>query len=175
MNSYLGVVHEMPRSYLKEGDKIVIIRADGSRDETILREASAEIEIRSSEVPTMTIQDRIERIDVVAREMAGQISRHMFDDIGNAIEKVGNVVKTTGRRFDADAFLNVLQLMQIEFDLHGNMREITAVFPSGSRTQVAETLQQLKSDPEFKRRYESLMTEKRREYRAREAARKLVG
>lgn len=174
VNSYLGVVNEMPRNYLKEGSSIVIIREDGSRDETILREASGEVEIRASEVPKMTIQHRVEKMDVIAREMAGQISRHMFDDIGKAIEEVGNVVRTSGR-FDADAFLETLKTMQIDFDDEGNMRGITAVFPPSIAPQARETLQRFHSDLELRRRYEDLMTEKRREYRAREAARKLVG
>lgn len=175
VNSFLGVVNEMPRSYLKEGNSIVIIREDGSRDETILRQASGEIEISASEVPTMTIQDRIDKMDIVARDMAGQISRHMFDDIGKAIEEVGNVVKSGGRPFDADIFLETLQTMHIEFDDDGNMREITAVFPPKLEPQARETIRQFQTDPELKKRYEDLMTQKRREYRAREAARKLVG
>jgi hypothetical protein len=175
VNAYLGAVHEMPRNFIKEGRSPAIIRPDGSRDETKLKQTTAEIEIRTAEVPALTLQDRIDKLDTAAREMASQISRNAFAEINRAVEAVGNVVDSGGKRLSADTYLEVLEKMQLDFGEDGKPRGLTVVVPPALRERAAETIKQLRDDPEYKKRYEDLLAKKRREFNAREAARKLVG
>lgn len=45
VNTYMGVLNDVPRYYVKEGSRIVTIRPDGRRHETTLKEASAETSV----------------------------------------------------------------------------------------------------------------------------------
>ncbi len=87
VNAYMGVMGEVPRCYIKEGRRTVIIRPDGKRDETVLKKASAETSIDYELVPHMSLEERINRLDKAAQEMARQISEHGFETIKDAVDQ----------------------------------------------------------------------------------------
>jgi hypothetical protein len=176
LNAYLGVVGEAPRSFIKEGRNPVTVRSDSSRDETELKVTSAETIFKLEEIPHLSAEQRIERLDAVAREMAKQISSHAFAKINEAVDKVGNVVNAKGKPFSADAVFEILEKIQLDFEPDGvKHKELTVVIPPGMADQVKETLEKIHQDPELSKRYEDIINKKRTEWRARESARKLVG
>lgn len=176
LNAYLGVVGEAPRSFIKEGRNPVTLRPDSSRDETTLKATSAETFFKLEEIPHLTVEQRIARLDTVAREMANQISAHAFAKINEAVDKVGNVVDAKGKPFSAEAIFEILDKIQIDFEPDGvKHKEITVVIPPGLAGRVKETLEQIHQDTELSKRYKDIIDKKRTEWRARESARKLVG
>lgn len=176
VNAYLGVVGEVPRYLIKEGSNPVTLRSDASRDETTLKAASAETVFNLEEIPNLSVESRIARLDTAAREMADQISSHAFATINEAVDKVGNVVDAKGKPFSAEAVFEVLEKIQMDFDDDGiKHKEITVVIPPALTERVRETIEQIHQDPELSKRYEEIIDKKRMEWRDREAARKLVG
>lgn len=175
LNTYLGVVGEVPRYIIKEGANPVTLRPDDSRDETKLQAASAETNFSIEEIPRLSVEQRITKLDDAAREMASQISSHAFATINEAVDKVGNVVDAKGKPFSPEAIFEVLEKIQLDFDEDGKHKEITVVIPPALSDRARETLVQLHSDPKLSLRYQELIEKKREEWRAREAARKLVG
>ncbi|MRR05774.1 MAG: hypothetical protein EG828_02345 [Deltaproteobacteria bacterium] len=175
LNAYLGVVGEVPRYIIKEGANPVTLRPDDSRDETKLQAASAETNFSIEEIPRLSVEQRIAKLDDAAREMASQISSHAFATINEAVDKVGNVVDAKGKPFSPEAVFEVLEKIQLDFDEDGKHKEITVVIPPALSDRARETLVQLHSDPKLSLRYQELIEKKREEWRAREAARKLVG
>ena len=151
------------------------IRPDGRSDETELKQASAETSIRFDEVPHLSIQDRLAKLDDAAREMARQISEHAFGQINEAVERVGNVVNSGGKPLSPDVFLDVIEKIHLDFDADGNPSQLTMVIPPSMAERAKETMQRLHQDPEYDRRYREIIEKKRMEWRDREAARKLVG
>lgn len=175
LNAYLGVVGEVPRYIIKEGANPVTLRPDDSRDETKLQAASAETNFSIEEIPRLSVEQRITKLDDAAREMASQISSHAFATINEAVDKVGNVVDAKGKPFSPEAVFEVLEKIQLDFDEDGKHKEITVVIPPALSDRARETLIQLHSDPKLSLRYQEIIEKKREEWRAREAARKLVG
>jgi hypothetical protein len=176
LNAYLGFVGEVPRCFIKEGSNPVTIRPDASRDETKLQPASAVTNFKVDEIPSLSVEQRIARLDVAARDMASQISSHAFATINEAVDKVGNVVDAKGKPFNADAFFEVLEKIQIDFEEDGvKHKELTVVFPPQMTQKVRETIAEIDNNPELKQRHKEIIEKKRMEWRAREAARKLVG
>lgn len=176
VNAYLGVVGEVPRYYIKEGSNPVTLRPDASRDETKLKAASAETIFQVDEIPCLTVEQRIARLDAAALEMANQISSHAFSTINEAVDKVGNVINAKGKQFSPEAVFEVLEKIQLDFDDDGiKHKEITIVIPPALTDRVKETLELIHQDPELSKHYEDIIDIKRMEWRAREAARKLVG
>lgn len=176
MNNYLGVVGEAPRCIIKEGRNSVILRPDSSRDETKLKVASAETIFKREEFPNLSVEQRITRLDILAQEMARQISSHAFATIKEAADSVGNVVHTKGKTFSPDAVFELLEKMQIDFEEGGvEHKEIAMICPPAQADLVIETIKQILNDTELSKRYKEIIDKKRMEWRAREASRKLVG
>jgi len=176
VNTYLGFVGEVPRYIIKEGSNPVTVRPDASRDETILQAASAETIFKHEEIPHLSVEQRIARIDDAAREMATQISSHAFATINEAVDRVGNIVDAKGKPLSAEAVFDILDKIQLEFEDDGvKHKEITVVIPPAMTDLVKEILEQIHQDPTLSNRYKELINKKRVEWRAREASRKLVG
>ena len=175
LNAYLGVVGEVPRCFIKEGKNPVTLRPDASRDETKLKAASVETKFRTEEIPELSVQQRIERLDRAAREMANQISSHAFATINEAVDKVGNVVDAKGKPF-TDAIFEVLEKIQLDFEDDGiHHKELTVVISPALSDRVKEAMEQIHQNPELSKRYKEIIDRKRTEWRDREASRKLVG
>lgn len=175
VNAYMGAINEAPRYFIKEGRRVLTIRPDGRSDETELKQASAETSIRFDEVPHLSIQDRLAKLDDAAREMARQISEHAFGQINEAVERVGNVVNSGGKPLSPDVFLDVIEKIHLDFDAGGNPSQLTMVIPPNMAERAKETMERLHQEPEYDRRYREIIEKKRMEWRDREAARKLVG
>lgn len=175
VNEYMGAINEAPRSYIKEGRQTVIIRPDGAREETQMTEASAEISITANDIPSISLQDRLRRMDAAARDIARQINEYAFDQLDQAIEAAGNVVDGAGKVLDPEAYLEVIEKMQLDFDPSGAPSELTLVIPPAMRTQAENTWRVFREDPHYRDLYVDTINRKRREWRAREASRKLVG
>ena len=65
--------------------------------------------------------------------------------------------------------------MQLEFDENGDPKGLTVVIPPSMEERAKETMEMFHQDPELSGRWQELMDKKRKEWRDREAARKLVG
>ena len=175
VNAYMGALNESPRYYIKEGRRVITIRPDGRRDETGLKQASAETTVRFEEVPRLSIQDRLIKLDEAARDMARQISEHAFGQINEAVERVGNVVSGGGKPLDPNILLAVYEKIQLDFDENGNPSELMMVIAPGMEQRAKEALERLHQDPEYSKRYKEIIDKKRMEWRDREASRRLVG
>jgi len=176
VNAYLGVVGEVPRYIIKEGNNPVTLRPDASRDETKLKAASAVTDFKAEELPDLSVEQRVDRLDVAAREMADQISSHAFATINEAVDRVGNVVDAKGKPFGTEALFEVLEKIHLDFEEDGiKHKEITVVFSPELTPRFKETLEKIQLDPALRERHKEIIDKKRMEWRAREAARKLVG
>ncbi len=175
VNAYMGAINEAPRYFIKEGRRVVTVRPDGHLDETLLKEASAETTIRFDEVPHLSFQDRLTKLDEAARDMARQISEHAFGQINEAVERVGNVVDGGGKPLSPELYLEVIEKIHLDFDANGHPSQLTLVIPPGMEQRAKEVAEMLDHDPEYRRRYRELIDKKRMQWRDREAARKLVG
>lgn len=175
VNTYMGVLNEAPRYFIKEGHRVVTIRPDGHIDETELKEASAEMSIRFDQVPNLSFHERLIKLDEIAREMASQVSEHLFSLISEAANRTGNVVDGGGMPIDPIRYLDALEKISLDFDETGKHNRLTLIAPPGMEQQVEDTLKALSKDPAYRERYRVIIEKKRMAWRDREAARKLVG
>ena len=141
VNAYMGAINEAPRHFIKEGRRIVTIRPDGRNDETELKEASAETSIRFDEVPHLSFQGRLAKLDEAAREMAKQINEHAFSQISEAVERVGNVVNSGGKPLSPEAVLEMYEKIHLEFGADGSPSQLTIVIPLGMEQRAKETME----------------------------------
>lgn len=171
----LGVFSESPTHIVHEGESMRTIRADGTDDETDMQGVSVEMTLELSEMPTLTLQERLEKLDKIAEEMAEQMSRQLFTSLGRQLDAAGRTINRKGKPFDAQAIFEALEDMSIDFDENGLSSSLRLSVPPNLVKRAHEAFEEIGADPELRDRYNSIMEQKRREWRDREASRKLVG
>jgi hypothetical protein len=175
VNARLGILGQSPKHTVHEGNRMRTVRADGSTDESELKQASAEMSLKFNDIPQFSIEKRIAMINDMAEQMARQISEQMFGALNEILNKTGQVVDQEGRPLDAEAIFSVLEKIQLDFDETGKHKDLSIVVPPELAPKAKQVLEQIHSDPTLRKRYEEIIVRKRIEWRDREAARKLVG
>jgi hypothetical protein len=166
---------DVPQGRVFEGRRNVIVREDGSEDETKMREVSAETRIAVDEMRELHLPKLLEKLDATVQEMAATQARHFYETMSEGVEKVGNTIDGGGQRFSAGLFLQAIEKIWIEFNADGSPQMPTVHISPNQTDDVKRTIERLESEPELKKRFDAIMINKREEWRAREADRKLVG
>lgn len=170
-----GLFNEVRHVRYFEGDTHSITREDGTVEKREFNTVASEVTIEASELPKLSLESALEKLDVAAADMARQNAELFYGTISEAVEKVGNVLDAEGRRISAAMILEMYEKLQIDFDRRGrpNLQQIHLPPELGERAE--EALKELFDDPEMRRQFEALIKAKREEWRAREARRRLVG
>lgn len=175
INNYLGPLSEIPRSKVFEGDGHTLTRSSGEREQITFQEYRAGFRVSDEELPTLSMDSLLERLDKTAEEMARQQAQSVFSQVSEAVERVGNVVDAEGKRISAQMILDVLSKMHVEFNSDLTPQWPTLFIPPGLSDALQLAQEEYESDPELKKQFSQLVERKREEWRAREASRKLVG
>lgn len=175
VNARLGIFNKVPKQTIHEGTRLRMVRADGTIEESDLKQASAEMSVHMDDVPRMTVEQRITKINDMAEQMARQMGQQLFGSLSETLDKAGQTVDRKGQPLDAEAILSVMEKIEIEFDETGKHKELSIVVPPALESKAKQAFEQLQTDPELSKRYEEIMTRKRMAWRDREASRKLVG
>lgn len=171
----MGAFANAPRHQIHEGASMRILRADGTIEESALKEASAELTLKFEEIPNMSVEARMAKLDEMAESMAKQMSEHLYSRLNETLEKAGQVVDNKGTPLSHETFFALLEKLQVDFDKNGNPKGLQLVIGPGLVPRIKELIEQEKSDLSITKRHEEIMARKRLEWRDREAARKLVG
>jgi len=172
---YMGAFSDMPRCRIFEGNRLIMVREDGSIEETELAEMKAEMKVDIRDVEDMT-PDAILRIYAdAAEEMARQQTEFFYGQFDNTVRKVGNEFDTGGKPFSIDHIFEAFERMQIDFDKDGKPEMPRIEVGQDIFESVSEAISSSQTDPECEKRFKELMERKREEWRVREGNRKLVG
>ena len=173
--SHLGPVANVPISLSFEGNKTILIRADGSVAEMDPKKATAELQINFEEFEKINDAGVLNKIDSTAEKIAGQQAKSFYEEVGKAAEQVGNVVSADGKPFSMDLFFEGLEKIDIDFDEDGNPSGLMCPVSPALYPSVVKAVEQAKADPEMDKRFDAIMERKKEEWRVRESNRKLVG
>jgi hypothetical protein len=171
----LGVWGTIPRVYVHEGNRMRTVRADGTIENTEFKEASAEFTVKRSEIPDLTPQNQLALLDRMAEQMAGKVSKNLYSSLNATLKETGQTVDSGGKPLSIELFFQTLEKMHIEFDARGEPTGLQLVVHPDMASTMQRLNEEFHSDPALQRRHKELMNKKRLEWRAREAARKLVG
>lgn len=158
-----------------EGDTHSMTREDGETEKSSFQTMASEVTFEMDELPKLPLQTVLERLDEVAADIARQHAEMFYGTISDAVEKVGNVVDAKGKRLTAETLLEMYNKLQIDFDRFGqpNLQQIH--MPPELEERAEQALRELSEDPGMRKQFEDLIIQKKEEWRAREASRKLVG
>jgi len=175
VHSQLGAFSRAPRHVLHEGDRMRTIREDGSTEESSLKEASGELWLKTDEIPRLTLDERIQKLNGIADDIARQAHAYLYANLNTALEKAGQAVSQQGKPLDTEAIFKALENIQIEFDENRNPAELSIEAPPTLLPRFKGILEQIEKDPALRKRYQEILERKWLDWRDREAARKLVG
>lgn len=171
----LGPLAKIRETILFEGSKTVINRDDGSVSEIESEEFRVMLKCDMNEIETMTHKKLLEKIQYIAKEMAEKQAKLIYEKIGESAEEVGNVVSAEGETVSIDHFFEVLEKVSRDFDSAGNPDEVMVAVSPELFPVIEKIMEKAKTDPEIQKRLDSIMEQKKEEWRVRESNRKLVG
>ena len=168
-------ISDVPHHTLHEGDENAIIRPDGKEDGTEIVQHGHELAIPWKEFALADLRQVLFRLEEVAKDMASQKSKYFFEMLNKVTTETGNVIDGKGKPLSADALLSVLEKIQADFDETGNLSGLRMVVAPSQRGAAEEAMRQIGTDPQLKKKHAAILMKKKEEWRAREAARTLVG
>lgn len=173
MEKRLGPLYqEIGKRRQFEGDRSQIQRpGEGAPDETEYKTWQGAFSFRLEEIPTLTMQELVRRIDVVAEDMARSFNKNMFASMDQTLEKYDRVMKLGPP--SPEALLTMISNSEVSFDEDGPTFKI--VVPPSLLEAAQDAAARLMNDPELNKRYTELMATKWEEWRARETDRGLDG
>lgn len=171
-----GVLGNLPQPQtLQEGDRHHLSREDGSEQDVVMKQSSVSMTFHIDELDTATTEEIIRKWDAAAKDMHGQMTKHLFEVVEQGCQEVGNVLDAKGRPF-AEVFLEMMEKMDMSFEPDGTRSPGQSIVLHPSTFQrIRPELEAMEADPAIQRRVKEIENRKREEWRAREADRKLVG
>jgi len=172
---YQGEIGKIQRAQVFEGDRNVIVRTDGSLEETSYISSSAKLIIPASEAEQIDLPELLMKLDPIAEDMARQQSRGLYEAIVEGVEKVGNSVDAQGQRLSPELFLRCLERVIIPFDREGSPLMPKLHVHPALGAEAEKAWKELHETPELSARFQEIINKKRDEWNAGEASRVLVG
>lgn len=168
--------NESPNITQHEGRTLIHNTLDNQNSQKVMKYKKAEVEYKldRQKLTTMTPEDAIAIIDEKAKDMGGQMAKHQFQVLSDTINETGNSVDAKGQKLTPDLFLETMQKMSIAFDKDGNPKLPTMVISDKMSDEWKRVIQEAEADPEHKKKFDKIIEQKRKEYDAEQASRKLV-
>ena len=114
MRIHLGALDDIRTSQYFEGDQHSITREDGDTEINPFHRMTSEISIDKADLPKMSLEEALKRLDDVAADMARQHADMVYGTISEAVDKVGNVVDAKGKGITAALIIETLEKLHID-------------------------------------------------------------
>lgn len=175
MRIHLGALDDIRSFQYFEGDQHSITREDGDTEVSPFHRMTSEISIDKAELPKISLDEALKRLDDVAADMARQHANLVYGTISEAVNKVGNVVDAKGKGMTAALIIETLEKLHIDFDECGQPQLPQMHIHPDMEEALSKALRQLEETPHMRNQYQAVIEQKREVWRAREASRRLVG
>lgn len=172
---YLGVFSEVKHVRYFEGDARNLTRPSGEVEPGRWKDIQSILTVEKKDIPRLTLTSVVEKLDRLAQDIARQQVELAYETISEAVEKVGNVMDAGGKRITAQTIIEAFGMLDIDFDRNGVARMPQMHISQDLSDAMTAAQRELESDRTMREQFMDLIQEKREEWRAREANRRLVG
>ncbi len=176
MRHELGPFNESPSIIQHEGKTLIHNTLDNQDSKRTMKYKRAQVEYKLdyASLAKMSAEEVLEIIDEKAKDMGAQVAKHQFKVIGDVIEETGNTVNAGGQKLSLDLFLESIGKMSISFDKNGEPVLPTIVINPKMADEWRRLIAEAENNAEHKAKFDELMKQKKEEYDAEQASRKLV-
>lgn len=171
---FLGVFGKLPIHVNREGHQWAFNRTDGPVDKTPYFEGQSKFSIDIDEVQSLTPDKIRQKLDLVAEEIARQMSKNMFNEIDRVTKEVGNEVDAHGQPLNQELFLQMLEKISMDFDDNGNWIPPSIIMHPNLWEAKKDEFKSWETDEEFLTKQKAIIKKKKVEWHDRENNRKLV-
>lgn len=168
----LGVLNQVRFKMTREGNAIRLLREDGTVDDIESRRIAVKVEIPIEEAEKWNPADSARKLAELSSEMARKQESFFYEKLDDAVTKVGNVIDAKGN-LTVEHYFEMLTKIQLDFDSVGDPRMPQPAGGGAAKLLALEAT--ILADPKLRARRDTLIDQKREEWRAREANRALVG
>ncbi len=172
---HLGFLAETPKHIYHEGDGRYPTYRSG---EIVYKEmdlASASIEVDTREITSMSFNEIMSHLDEVAQNLASQIKSGFIENLNEALSGTEQNVDARGQKLSPKIIIEVYKKIEMDFSTDGKMPNIAMLVPPTLEESARMAQKELYDTPEYRDELERIIQEKRMQFRAREASRRLVG
>lgn len=174
---HLGFFAEIPKVPIHEGARWKFIRPDGTADESNMEPVKSRLEVSADEPKEPSAATILRYFDELAKNMAVQMSRRVFERVDQVTQESGQQYTLGGSDMSLEDFDRILEGMQLDFDDDGKPILPSLVTSPAFFEKLqgrAESLNAEAATPERQERREELIRKKKEEFRDRENRRRLV-
>jgi hypothetical protein len=159
---------------MHEGDGFSFERSDGVIESQKFSAIEKPIAVAARLEFADTVESLKEKTDELTTEVASEIERMLFDSVTRVTTEVGNSLDMKGRPFTAEAYLESLEMLDIDFDFFGMPQMPSQVAHPAMIATITAELERFKTSSTLRERYASILEKKCEEWRDRESRRRLV-
>ena len=152
-----------------------IIQHEGDSQKTMeYRKAEFTHKTDLQQLISMTPEDVIKVLDEGAKSIGGQMVKHHFQVLDAAVEEAENVIHAKDQEITPETFLDAMRKISIQFDKDGNPKLPTVIINEKMSDAWRKVIEEAEVNPKHKEEFNKIIEQKRKEYNAEQAGRKLV-
>ena len=174
IDAQMPVISKIRSVRFHEGNSFSVERDDGVIESQGFIDVRSPIQISANLEFKETVQNLKSETEKLALDFASQLEKLFFERITEITESVGNAMDMKCAPFTAESYLDMLDRVQLDFDMFG-----LPIYPTQvCHPVMGETLQRefarFRTESRLRERAEAIIEQKRREWRDREGRRRLV-
>ncbi len=168
--------NESPHIIQHEGKVLMYNTLDDQDSQKTMEYRKAEFTHKTDlqQLISMTPEDVIKVLDEEAKNIGGQMVKHHFQVLDAAVEEAENVVHTKDQEITPETFLDAMRKISIQFDKDGNPKLPTVIINEKMSDAWRKVIKEAEVNPKHKEEFNKMIEQKRKEYNAEQAGRKLV-
>lgn len=168
--------NESPSFIQHEGKTLIHNTLDDPASQKTMDYQMAKVEYKfeHAKIPEMSPEDVFAIVDEKAKDLGGQMAKYHFSVLNKSIKESGNSVSAKGQQLSPELFLETISKISISFDKEGKPKLPTIVISPKSSEQWKRVIAEAEVDPEHKKKFDAIIAQKKKEFDAEQARRKLV-
>ncbi|MDD5705814.1 MAG: hypothetical protein PHR35_07795 [Kiritimatiellae bacterium] len=171
---HLGYFAQIKHVSVPEGCSSRLVRADGTTDQSGMVKISPEEEWNLSSGVAPMPEVAFQKLDSMAKQMAGQQAQGLLKHIREVTEEVGNALRVKMSEFGLRTLNDMLERVELDFDGMGRPILPSLVCGKEMSDRLMEQRDTADTDRTEQSRKDEIIARKREEFRDRESRRRLV-
>lgn len=171
------MIEDSNKRIVHEGNKMGILRENGHYDVTIMESIESSVAIKFEEIPSLTFQQMMQNISVMADEIADQLGKNMLRAVDKAVEETGNTIASPNG-LTTEWILEALEKIAVSFinDDRKTPVMLTVYAAPEVVSKHSEHFNALSEDEKlaFNQKYEEILDKKFQEHLIDLSSRKII-
>lgn len=174
MDAQMPIVSKIRSVRFHEGNGFSFERHDGVIETQEFQDVKIPVQVSARLEFSETVQELKQQVRNVATDMAAHLETMLFQTLERTSKEVGNAMDMNGQPFTLESYLDMLEKVDMNFDSFGMPEFPTQVIHPSMGPTIQEEFKRFRTSSILRDRAESIMQQKRKDWRDRESRRRLV-